>query len=324
MTSDIAVSDPVKHPAHYTSHPSGVEIYLITQEMWCPNLANAFKYLARHEHKENPVQDLRKALEYVLFEIGRRRKTWFWLPKVDELEYSDRYAPFYVYVAHEPDIYIKNQLVNLWNADKSEHPKQLDALHNLGKWIEALANELEKRAVASLKAAEEDDLKEFSGSADFVIDKVSNDKLRLPMQIAIEPDENAKWFYVVQMRVGRKYVKFETYDGGTLALGRTQLLRARNVSPKGAQSEIAVTKDDSPIDIPGEFSISTVDMINDIDAGVMKPWTEYQMMYYQKWYDISDARVYGRSVEIMMDGVLHDVKRGGNQELVLRQKDTVK
>ena len=63
-------SDPVSHPRHYTSHPSGVECLTITRHMNF-NRGNALKYLWRAESKGSEVEDLRKAAFYIADEIGR-------------------------------------------------------------------------------------------------------------------------------------------------------------------------------------------------------------------------------------------------------------
>ena len=64
--------DPVNHPSHYTSHPSGVEAITITRHM-TSNIGNAMKYLWRNGLKDgNPaVQDLKKAVFYIQDEIER-------------------------------------------------------------------------------------------------------------------------------------------------------------------------------------------------------------------------------------------------------------
>jgi len=63
-------SDPVNSPAHYTSHPSGIEaITLCEHENFC--LGNALKYLLRCGKKGDAVQDLRKAIWYIEREINR-------------------------------------------------------------------------------------------------------------------------------------------------------------------------------------------------------------------------------------------------------------
>lgn len=153
-TLDPANDPAVKRPQHYTSHPSGVEIYLITQEMWCPNLANTFKYMARHTLKGNPAQDIRKAMEYVGFEIARRKQAWFALPVIHQLTYETRYAPFYLYIDGEPDEYLSRQLVRLWNADKGDGYKALNDLVELETWLGALATEIERREAEEREARE--------------------------------------------------------------------------------------------------------------------------------------------------------------------------
>ena len=62
--------DPVNHPKHYGSHPSGVECITVTEHMSF-NVGNAVKYLWRHGDKGNPIQDLEKARWYVDREIQR-------------------------------------------------------------------------------------------------------------------------------------------------------------------------------------------------------------------------------------------------------------
>lgn len=62
--------DPVDHPAHYTSHPSGVEAITIT-EAFNFNIGNAIKYLWRAGLKGDALVDLRKAEWYVKREISR-------------------------------------------------------------------------------------------------------------------------------------------------------------------------------------------------------------------------------------------------------------
>lgn len=68
-----AKHDPVNHPKHYTTHPSGVECIQITEHMGF-NLGNAMKYIWRADEKNNAVEDLRKAVWYVQREIAKRIK----------------------------------------------------------------------------------------------------------------------------------------------------------------------------------------------------------------------------------------------------------
>lgn len=69
----VAQNDPVNHPKHYTSHPSGVECIEITRHMGF-NLGNAVKYIWRDGLKDSevPIQDLKKALWYLQDEIKLR------------------------------------------------------------------------------------------------------------------------------------------------------------------------------------------------------------------------------------------------------------
>jgi hypothetical protein len=63
--------DPVNHPKHYRSHPSGVECIQITEHMgFC--LGNAVKYIWRADLKADAIEDLRKARWYLDREIERR------------------------------------------------------------------------------------------------------------------------------------------------------------------------------------------------------------------------------------------------------------
>jgi hypothetical protein len=67
------MSDPVNHPEHYTSHPSGVECIQITEHLsFC--LGNAVKYIWRADEKGNDIVDLKKAAWYINREIERRGK----------------------------------------------------------------------------------------------------------------------------------------------------------------------------------------------------------------------------------------------------------
>jgi len=64
--------DPVNHPKHYTSHPSGVECIQVTEHMGF-NLGNAVKYIWRADEKGNALEDLQKAAWYLQRELQRRQ-----------------------------------------------------------------------------------------------------------------------------------------------------------------------------------------------------------------------------------------------------------
>lgn len=65
-------TDNVNHPAHYTSHPSGVECIEITRH-YCFAIGNAIKYLWRaglkqeadKDSREKEIEDLQKAVWYI-------------------------------------------------------------------------------------------------------------------------------------------------------------------------------------------------------------------------------------------------------------------
>jgi len=63
--------DPVNHPTHYTSHPSGIECIQVTEHMGF-NLGNAIKYLWRADLKADAIEDMRKAVWYIEREIAKR------------------------------------------------------------------------------------------------------------------------------------------------------------------------------------------------------------------------------------------------------------
>lgn len=65
--------DVVNRPAHYVSHPSGVECIVVTEHMTF-NVGNAIKYLWRAGLKTSHVDDLKKARWYVDREIQRLEK----------------------------------------------------------------------------------------------------------------------------------------------------------------------------------------------------------------------------------------------------------
>ena len=65
------MGDAVNHPAHYNTHPSGVECITVTEYMGF-NLGNAMKYIWRADLKNDAIEDLKKARWYLDREIARR------------------------------------------------------------------------------------------------------------------------------------------------------------------------------------------------------------------------------------------------------------
>lgn len=63
-------TDPVNYPAHYTKQKIDWRDVADDWELsW--RLTHALKYLCRHRHKGNPVQDLQKMVRYAEMEIER-------------------------------------------------------------------------------------------------------------------------------------------------------------------------------------------------------------------------------------------------------------
>jgi len=74
--SEEVISDPVNHPKHYGSHPSGVECIDIV-EHYNFNIGNVIKYLWRCGLKDSApgLQDLKKAEFYLKREIANTEKS---------------------------------------------------------------------------------------------------------------------------------------------------------------------------------------------------------------------------------------------------------
>lgn len=66
----LKMPEIINHPEHYTSHPSGVECITIAQhENFC--VGSALKYLWRRNLKGRQIEDLKKAIRYIEYEIER-------------------------------------------------------------------------------------------------------------------------------------------------------------------------------------------------------------------------------------------------------------
>lgn len=76
FNDEPVTSDAVDHPTHYNQHPSGVECIEIAQHMNF-NLGNVLKYIWRCDKKGPAIEDLKKARNYLTFEIERREKAEF-------------------------------------------------------------------------------------------------------------------------------------------------------------------------------------------------------------------------------------------------------
>ena len=63
------MADPVSHPAHYY-HPSGIEVIQITKHETFLR-GNIIKYVLRAPYKGTELLDLKKARQYLDWEIER-------------------------------------------------------------------------------------------------------------------------------------------------------------------------------------------------------------------------------------------------------------
>ena len=61
----------VEAPHHYNWHPEGIECIEVREMMCSINLADAVKYIWRHQHKGHPATDIRKAIQSVSNELKR-------------------------------------------------------------------------------------------------------------------------------------------------------------------------------------------------------------------------------------------------------------
>lgn len=79
---DVKKDDPVNHPSHYTSHPSGVECIDITRH-YCFSIGNAIKYLWRAGLKKDAgLADKQKELEDL------NKAKWYIDDRIKQLEYT--------------------------------------------------------------------------------------------------------------------------------------------------------------------------------------------------------------------------------------------
>ena len=62
--------DPVTSPAHYTQGKIQVMDFILDQKFNYP-IGQVVRYVSRYEHKGEPLQDLKKAREYLNREIKR-------------------------------------------------------------------------------------------------------------------------------------------------------------------------------------------------------------------------------------------------------------
>jgi hypothetical protein len=64
------MNDSINHPKHYAETVPGIECIEVTQHFNI-NRGNAIKYIWRAGHKNDEIEDLKKAIQYLNFEIQR-------------------------------------------------------------------------------------------------------------------------------------------------------------------------------------------------------------------------------------------------------------
>lgn len=106
--------DPVNHPKHYATHKSGVECIALTRQLSFSR-GNALKYLFRYEDKENPLQDLKKALWYLKDEFTRvDALKGYQRDLEDSLASRVSHAPFHSWIEAEGDTAKARIIAQIW------------------------------------------------------------------------------------------------------------------------------------------------------------------------------------------------------------------
>jgi hypothetical protein len=137
-----STKEAVNHPAHYNSHPSGIEAIDLIEDLPF-NIGNAIKYIYRRAHKDSVIEDLRKALWYTTREIERRTQRSF---QVQEPSPAVRnLAPLFgrVFVCEQGNRRIEEALRDLYNAALS--PLDCAPLHSAARFI---AHEIDVQTLA--------------------------------------------------------------------------------------------------------------------------------------------------------------------------------
>jgi hypothetical protein len=116
------MNDPVNHPAHYTSHASGLEAIELTEHLaFCPG--NAIKYLWRKDFKGAHDQDIAKAIWYLKRELER------------QFVYQENVAKFEKYVEANPRDEMAKIILTIARA-----PFSIDSKTELNGVISCLTN----------------------------------------------------------------------------------------------------------------------------------------------------------------------------------------
>jgi hypothetical protein len=126
------VNNPVNRPAHYCSHPSGVEAIEVCGYMGF-NTGNAFKYLFRFENKWSPLEDLRKSRWYINREYFQQTGKTLKMRKGDKKSNWDKDSPCLchwhghkmVAIIGDSPRNIEKALFYIWHYENFNEPKRL-------------------------------------------------------------------------------------------------------------------------------------------------------------------------------------------------------
>lgn len=124
-------NDNVRHPKHYATHPSKVEVIEFTAPMgFC--LGNSAKYVARFDKKGKPLEDLQKALWYLRYWHKHHKKAVASISKMVK------------YAKAEPNALVGELIVCLTYLDASDSCDQKTSDRHFKRALKLL-NELIKR-----------------------------------------------------------------------------------------------------------------------------------------------------------------------------------
>jgi hypothetical protein len=119
------MEDIINHPQHYTNGKYEV-IEVIEDWRVCYHLGNVIKYIARHQYKEHPIEDLRKAEWYLKRLIDFQNKfTYEHLCQISKSRATDTFEEIMIDWALSADL-----IIVLKNIIERNFEKSLEVLSN--------------------------------------------------------------------------------------------------------------------------------------------------------------------------------------------------
>lgn len=176
-------NDPVNHPSHYTSHPSGVETIEVARG-FDYDCGNAWKYLTRFRYKVNPIEDLKKAVWYINDKLASSDNKKSLPEQAAPTLYGEVFYKVKRVIAAEPDVAVQSALQLVAELAFFGHPLfscAEDVVRNLNDHIEWCQNTYNKYK------AEED----YVNTAEKILEKLDeSDKAKAQIQSTPESDAN--------------------------------------------------------------------------------------------------------------------------------------